>query len=136
MFPAPRIGHASGVPPALRRPLVAVTVYLTVLTALAIIGIGIASVIANSGVFGIGVAAVLVLYGTAMLAFAWFTAQGRGWALGLIVASSLLHLFVVGSFLTTEDRAQFTGTLIVAPFVLATLVTAVLAVGRGELDKR
>ncbi len=59
----------------------------------------------------------------------------HSWALGLIVASSLLHLMVVGSFLTTADRAQFVGSLIVAPFVLATVIASVLAVGRRELER-
>ena len=119
----------------LRRPLLAVCVILTALTGLVMIGIGVGAVAANSQRFGWGVATWLFIYGTAQLAIAWFVTRGSSLALGLIVASSLLHACAVGSFLTTPDRSQFVGMLIVAPFVLATVVTSVLAVGRRELDK-
>ena len=116
-------------------PLLAISIILTALTGLAFIGIAVGTLVANSRLFGVGVAAVLIGYGAMLIAAAWFTLRQKGWALGLIVASSLLHVMVVGSFLTTADRAQFVGSLVVAPFVLATLVASVLAVGRRELDK-
>ncbi|MHA6511667.1 hypothetical protein [Tessaracoccus sp. Z1128] len=119
----------------LRRPLLAICVVLTALTGLAGIGLGAATLVANSRLFGVGVAAVLVAYGAGLVLIAWLVVRRVSWALGLVVASSLLHLMVVGSFLTTTDRAQFIGSLIVAPFVLATVVTAVLAVGRRELER-
>lgn len=119
----------------MKQPAVAVAVILTLLTGLAAIIIGIASFIANTRMFGVGVAAVLMIYGLVLIAMAVLTARGQGWALGIIVASSLLHTFVVGEFLLTDDRAQFVGSLIVAPFVLATLVASVLAAGRRDLDK-
>ncbi|MDO5678106.1 MAG: hypothetical protein Q4G35_11435 [Propionibacteriaceae bacterium] len=119
----------------LRRPLLAICVILTGITGLAVLGVAVGTVIANSGLFGIGVAAVLVLYGLSLIAFAWFTAKGHAWALGLIVGSSLLHLMVVYSLLTSPDRTQMVGTLIVAPFILATAVTAIWAVGRRELER-
>ena len=40
----------------------------------------------------------------------------------------------MGSFLTTTDRSQFVGSLVVAPFVLATVIASVLAVGRREME--
>lgn len=119
----------------LRRPLLGICIILTALTGLTIVGVGIASYLANTKTFGIGVMAMLVAYGLMLVGVAWATSLAQRWALGLIVASSLLHALVVGSFLTTNDRAQFTGMLIVAPFVAATVITAVLAVGRNEMAK-
>lgn len=119
----------------LRRPLLAVPVILTALTGVAVIGIGIASFIANTRTFGQGVAGVLIGYGLLLLGIAWGVTRRWSWALGLVVASSLLHLMVMGSLLTTDDRAQLTGSIIVAPFVLATVATSVLAVGRHELGR-
>ncbi|MBB1483473.1 hypothetical protein H5392_06315 [Tessaracoccus sp. MC1865] len=119
----------------LRRPLLAIPVILTALTGLAILGVAVGTLVANSRMFGIGVAAMLSVYGIALIAFAWLVVRGQRWALGLIVASSLLHAMVVYSLLGTDDRAQFIGALAVAPFILATVVTSVVAVGRGELEK-
>ena len=119
----------------LRRPLLAVAIILTALTGLAFVVSGIAALVANSRTFGLGVAAMLIGYGALLILIAWLVLRGRSWALGLIVASSLLHALAVGSFLTSQDRAQFVLMLVIAPFVLATLVTSVLAVGRGELQR-
>lgn len=119
----------------LRSALITVCVSLTALTGLAVIGIGVASLVANSRTFGLGVGAMLAGYGALLLLIAWMTLRGHAWALGLIVASSLLHACAVGSFLTSQDRSQVIGMLIVAPFVLATLITSVLAVGRHELER-
>ncbi|AQP46060.1 hypothetical protein RPIT_06780 [Tessaracoccus flavus] len=93
-------------------------------------GIGVGSAIANSKLFGIGVAAVLVGYGAAMIALSWLVIRGRAWAMGLVVAAALLHLLVVGSFLTTDDRAQFLGSLAVLPVILATVIAGVVSIGR------
>lgn len=131
-----RVGQARGVNSVFRSPLLAICVILTAAAGVATIGIGVATVAANARLFGVGIAAVLIAYGAGLLLIAWLVVKRVPWALGLIVASSLLHLMVVGSFLTTADRAQFVGSLIVAPFVLATAVTAVLAVGRRELERR
>lgn len=119
----------------LRRPLLAISIVLTALTGLAAIGIGIGALVVNTRLFAVGIAAVLIGYGASLVLVAWLVLRRVSWALGLVVASSLLHLMVVGSFLTTADRAQFIGSLIVAPFVLATVVSAVLAVGRRELER-
>lgn len=121
--------------PVLRSPLLAVCIVLTALMGVAIIGVGVGSLVANTGTFGLGVAGVLFGYGALLLLFAWMTLKAHAWALGLIVASSLLHACAVGSFLTTQDRTQVIVMLIVAPFVAATVITSVLAVGRRELDK-
>lgn len=131
----PAWGTLMRVTNVLRRPLLAICVILTALTGLGVLGVAVGTVLANSRLFGIGVAAMLALYGVSLIAFAWFTAKGHGWALGLIVGSSLLHLMVVYSLLTSTDRTQFIGTLVVAPFILATAITSVLAVGRHELGK-
>lgn len=119
-----------------RSPLLAICVILTAAAGVATIGMGVATVVVNAKLFGVGIAAVLIAYGAGLVLIAWLVVKRVSWGLGLIVASSLLHLMVVGSFLTTADRAQFVGSLIVAPFVLATVVTAVLAVGRRELERR
>lgn len=119
----------------LRRPLLLICVLLTALTGFGVLGVAVGTLVANHAFFGIGVAAVLALYGAGLFSFAWFTAKGHGWALGLIVASSLLHLMVIYSLLTSDDRAQVVGTLIVAPIILATAVTSILAVGRHELGR-
>lgn len=126
------IGHASHVPTNSRpvSRLAAVAAGLTALTGLAIAGIGVGSAIANSKLFGIGVAAVLVGYGAAMIALSWLVIRGRAWAMGLVVAAALLHLLVVGSFLTTDDRAQFLGSLAVLPVILATVIAGVVSIGR------
>lgn len=129
------IGQATGVSAVLRRPLLAVPVILTAVTGLAIAGIGVGTVVANSKTFGLGVAAVLIAYGLMLVLLAWAVTRRRAWALGLVVGAALLHLMVMGSLLTTDDRPQLIGSLIVTPFVLATLVTSVLAVGRRELDR-
>ncbi|MHA6524846.1 hypothetical protein [Tessaracoccus sp. G1721] len=119
----------------LRRPLLAISVILTAVTGLAAVGIGVGALVVNSRLFAVGIAAVLIAYGASLLLIAWLVLKRFSWALGLVVASSLLHLMVVGSFLTTADRAQFIGSLIVAPFVLATVIASVLAVGRRELER-
>ena len=118
----------------LRRPLLAVSVVLTALTGLAAVGIGMATLVVNSRLFGAGIAAVLVVYGASLMLIAWLVLKRHAWALGIVVAASLLHLMVVGSFLTTTDRSQFVGSLVVAPFVLATVIASVLAVGRREME--
>ena len=118
----------------LRRPLLAVSVVLTALTGLAAVGIGVATLVVNSRLFGAGIAAVLVVYGASLMLIAWLVLKRQAWALGIVVAASLLHLMVVGSFLTTTDRSQFVGSLVVAPFVLATVIASVLAVGRREME--
>lgn len=135
MPPCPVWGTLMRVTKVLRRPLLAICVILTALTGLGVLGVAVGTVVANSKLFGIGVALMLAIYGLSLIAFAWFTAKGHGWALGLIVGSSLLHLMVVYSLLTSTDRTQFIGTLVVAPFILATAITSVLAVGRHELGK-
>lgn len=119
----------------LRRPLLATCVLLTALTGLAVLGVAAGAAITSGRLFGYGVALMLMVYGLGLLAFSWFTAKGHAWALGLIVASSLLHLMVVYSLLTSEDSTQVVGTLIAAPFILAAAVTSILAVGRQELTK-
>lgn len=129
------IWHPRGVRTILRRPLLAACIVLTALAGLAVAGVGVGAVIVNPRQFGVGVVVSLSVYGALLILIAWLVARGHRWALGLIVASSLLHACVVASFLTTSDRAQFVGSLIVAPFVAATVVTSVLAVGRGELDR-
>lgn len=126
------VWHSQGVKSLLRRPLLAVCVLLTALAGVAIIGIGVAAVIVNPRQFGVGVVVSLSVYGALLILIAWLVTRGYRWALGLIVASSLLHACVVASFLTTSDRAQFIGSLVVAPFIAATVITSVLAVGRGE----
>ncbi len=98
------------------------------------IGIGVAAVVVNSKWFGIGIALWLVSYGLVQLLLAWLVTRGSRFALGLVVASSLLHVCVVGSFMMAGDGPQFWGSLAVAPFVLACLVTAVLAVTKDELS--
>ena len=118
----------------LRRPLLVGGVPGEVVTGGAILGVGIGSNASNPQTFATGVMAVLVLYGLMLIGFAWAASRGHGWALGLIVASSLLHALSVGSFLTSDDRGQFVLMLVVAPFVLATVVTSVLATGRREMD--
>ena len=118
-----------------RSPLLAICVILTAAAGVATIGMGVATVVANAKLFGVGIAAVLIAYGAGLLLIAWLVVKRVSWALGLIVASSLLHLMVVGSFLTTAARPPFVGSRIVAPFVLATVVPAVLAVGRRELER-
>ena len=119
----------------LRRPLLAISVILTAATGLAAVGIGVGALVVNSRLFAVGIAAVLIAYGVSLLLIAWLVLKRYSWALGLVVASSLLHLMVVGSFLTTADRTQFVGSLIVVPFVLATVIASVLAVGRRELER-
>ena len=119
----------------LRRPLLGTCIVLTALTGVTIIAVGVASYLANTKTFGLGVAAVLAMYGLLLIGIAWAASRGHGWAVGLIVASSLLHALSVASFLTSQDRSQFVLMLFVAPFVAATLVTSVLAVGRGEMDR-
>ncbi|HMQ66041.1 MAG TPA: hypothetical protein PJ992_07100 [Arachnia sp.] len=120
-------------PAVLRRPLLATCLGLTALAGAGIIGIGIAAVVVNSAWFGIGIAVWLISYGAVQLLLAWLVTRGSRFALGLVVASSLLHVCVVGSFMMAGDPAQFWGSLAVAPFVLTCLVTAVLAVTRDEL---
>ncbi|MFT3886964.1 MAG: hypothetical protein QM713_02200 [Arachnia sp.] len=120
--------------PVLRRPLLATCIGLTALAGVGLIGLGVAAVVVNSAWFGIGIALWLAGYGAAQIALAWWVTRGSRFALGLVVASSLLHACVIGSFLTTSDRAQFIGSLILAPVVLATVVTAILSVARDELS--
>lgn len=119
----------------LRRPLPATAVVLTALVGLAMIGIGIASWAAGRNWLGLGFGLWLGVYGLVQLLLAWLVARGSTFALGLVVASSLLHVCIVGSFMTAGDTPQLIGSLLVAPFVLAALVTSVLSVTRGELDK-
>lgn len=128
-------GRLGGVNSVFRSPLLAICVILTATAGFATIGVGVATVVANAKLFGLGIAAVLIVYGAGLVVIAWLVVKRVSWALGLVVASSLLHLLVVGSFLTTADRAQFVGSLIVTPFVLVTVVAAVLAVGRRELQR-
>lgn len=128
-----RVWQAQPVPAVLRRPLLAMCIGLTALAGLAMIGIGIAAVVVNSAWFGIGIALWLISYGAVQLLLAWLVTRGSRFALGLVVASSLLHVCVVGSFMMAGDPAQFWGSLAVAPFVLACLATAVLAVTKDEL---
>ena len=127
--------HAERVRNLLRHPILAVCVLLTAVAGFAVLGVAVATLVANHQLFGIGIAVILALYGASLVAFAWFTAKGHSWSLGLIVASSLLHLMVVYSLLTSADRAQFVGTIIVAPFVLVTVVTSIWAVGRREVER-
>lgn len=119
----------------LRRPLLAVPVVLTLLVGIVFVVVGIASIVANSTTFAWGIAAVLAVYGLGLVLIAWLVTRGHSWALGLIVASSLLHALAVASFLTSQDRTQVIIMAVAAPFVLATVITSVLAVGRGELRK-
>lgn len=127
--------HPGCVTPVLRRPLPAITVALTVLAGLAMIGIGIGAWVAGPNWFGLGFALWLGVYGLVQLVLAYLVARGNTFALGLVVASSLLHVCIVGSFMTAGDRPQLIGSLCVAPFVLTALVTSVLSVTRGELDR-
>lgn len=120
---------------ALRRPLLAIPVILTLLTGLAFIGAGAAASLANSKTFGLGVGAMLIGYGACLALIAWLVVRGHRWALGLIVASSLLHACAVASYLTSADRTQGIIMAIIGPFILATVITSVLAVGRGELQR-
>lgn len=119
--------------PLLRRPLLAIPAALTALAGLVFVVVAAASIVANSTTFAWGIAAVLAAYGAGLVLIAWLVTRGHEWALGLIVASSLLHALAIASFLTSEDRTQVVIMAVAAPFVLATVITSVLAVGRGEL---
>lgn len=119
----------------MRRPLLAVPIALTLAAGAVFVVVGMAAIAARSTTFAWGIAAMLVIYGLGLIGIALLVLRGHRWALGLIVASALLHACAVASFLTSSDRTQVVIMAVAAPFVLATVITSVLAVGRGELER-
>lgn len=117
------------------RPLLACPILLTALAALGVIVLGAVAIAVNPRTFGVGIGGILICYGALLVAVAWLAATGRRWAMGLIVASSLLHLLVLGSFISAlpGDWVPFGVSVAVASLVLVTLVSALVVVGRGEM---
>lgn len=101
----------------------------TLVTGVAIIGVGIASLAQRHAAFSLGVGAVLVGYGSAVALAGWFGCRGRAVTTGPMVAFALLH---VASLLSFATYSWWTIPLTIIP--LATLVMAVLA--RANLHRR
>lgn len=94
----------------------------TLLTGIAIIGVGIASLAQLHAGFSLGVGAMLLFYGGAVIVAGWFGYRERPGATGPMVAFALLH---IASLLSFASYSWWTIPLTAIP--LATLVLAVLA---------
>lgn len=100
---------------------------LTALTALAVVVIGIASILARPGeVFSLGVGLMLVLYGAIMFGIAWAAFRRHSWAWGLLVAAALLNAFAFGSFLDTNDTGQRVMAGVALAVTVATVISGIL----------
>lgn len=96
--------------------------------------IGVGAALVNPGTFGLGVGGMLVGYGTILCLVALFVARGHRWALGLVVASSLLHLLVLGSFISAGDHMQVIISIAVGVVVLVTFISALVAIARHDME--
>ncbi len=98
----------------------------TWLSALVIAGVGVASIVIGGGLFAAGVGAMLLIYAVLLGLVGWAAHHGTSWADGLLVASSLLHLIVVISLLSSGSPPWFlifalrAAVVLVAAFMPAT----------------
>lgn len=106
------------------------------ISALALIAIGIASIVARGAVFGLGVGIMLIVYGLLVGAGAWLGWARSGLARGVIVAPALLHLATAISLAGGGDLPQLIGGVVAAAFFAVIIVAAVLPSTREVLGKR
>ena len=117
-----------------RPPSLGIAVSGTALAAAVFIGIGAASIAARWATFGIGIGLMLIAYG-ALVGLGAYLGSRRHWiARGIMVSSSLIHLFVCGSLLTAHNTAQSIGAVIAGAVSLVTLVAAVWPTTRLALS--
>lgn len=103
-------------------------------SALAVVGVGVVSMVTNLGVFSIGVGLMLISYGLLMAAGAWLGWRRHQLSRGLIVAPALLNLAIVISLMGSGDVAQTTGAAVAAVVFVVTVVAAVLPSTRMALE--
>lgn len=106
----------------------------TALSCLALVGMGVASIVSRWATFGWGIGIVLIIYGALVGAGAWLGARRVPLARGMMVAPALLHLATAGSLATSEDIPQRIGALVAAAFFVAIVVAALLPSTRKALS--
>lgn len=124
-----------GIVTDLFRPVsLGVAVVGAAVSSLALIGIGIGSIVSRGAVFGLGVGIMLIVYGMLVGFGAWLGARRSGVARGMIVAPALLHLATAFSLIGGGDTPQRVGAIIAAAFFAAIVVAAVLPSTREALS--
>ncbi|WP_245935240.1 hypothetical protein [Acidipropionibacterium virtanenii] len=114
-----------------RSPLpVLLAAWSTWLSALALAGVGVGSVVAGHGRFSIGVGAMLIGYAMIVALIAWWVVRRVAWADGPLVASGTLHLVVVISLMASGAPRW---VLVLAVLAGVAVVTALLPVSRRWL---
>ncbi len=78
---------------------------LTGLAALALAGIGVATIVARPDALSVGVAAVLLVWAAVCAVGARGLLRGRAWARGPVVAAGLLHAASCASFVGSQPWA-------------------------------
>lgn len=105
-------------------------------SALAIIGVGVASLLSGHAAFSGGIGAMLVGYGLVVGLGAWLGLRRHPLARGLIVAPALLNLATSLSLLTGGDPAQSIGAGLAGCLFAAIVVAALLPASRAALGHR
>lgn len=98
----------------------------TWLSALVIVAVAVASIVAGHGVFALGVGIMLLIYAALLGLVGWAAHRGAPWSDGLLIASSLLHIAVVVTMLRSGAPVWFLALLLVAVAVLVAAVMLVL----------
>lgn len=97
------------------------------LSALVIAGVAVAVMIIGHALFSAGVGVMLLVYAGILGLIGWAAARGVGWADGLLIASSLVHIAVVVTLVRSGAPAWFLVFLVLGAVVL--LAAVMLAVG-------
>lgn len=106
----------------------------TALTALALVGMGMAAIASRWATFGWGIGIVLIIYGALVGTGAWLGARRVSVARGMMVAPALLHLATAGSLATSDDLPQRVGAVAAAVVFVAIVVAALLPSTRRALS--
>ncbi|MEE8868575.1 MAG: hypothetical protein SOH99_04220 [Acidipropionibacterium acidipropionici] len=115
----------------LRSPLpVLLAAWSTWLSALALAGVGVGSIVVGHGRFSIGVGAMLIGYALFVALIGRWLVRRASWADGPLVASGILHLVVVVSLVRSGAPAWF---LVLAALAGVAVVSALLPVSRRWL---
>ncbi len=105
----------------------------TALSALALLGMGVASITARWTTFGVGIGVVLIVYGLLVGAGAYLGMKRVPLARGMMVAPALLHLASAASFATSNDVPQRIGSGLAGVFFVVVVAAALLPSTRRAL---
>lgn len=115
-------------------PSLAIAVIGTALTSLALLAVGIGSIMSRFSRFGMGIAGVLVLYALLVATGAYLGWRRHRAGLGIMLAAALLHLAAAVDFAMHGDVVQKVGSGVAAAIFLTIVVASLWPTTRKALN--